>query len=194
MQRARRLCRIGQAHDFQHFLLLALARQTAQPHRRRATGGQRVRLHVSLGRQAKVKAEIAQNPQIIFLNARRRIADKAHMASLNIGQPVPRRVVQRAISIGIKRVNGEVAPRRIALPILGEGNLGMAAIRGHINPQSRDFIHQRRVALIKNGRHSAVLNAGRHGFDARLFQPRHNRLRRQIGRHINLGLSRGEAH
>jgi hypothetical protein len=42
------------------------------------------------------------------------------MASLNIGQPVPRRVVQRAISIGIKRVNGEVAPRRIALPILGE--------------------------------------------------------------------------
>ena len=95
-----------------------------------------------------MKAEIAQDAQIILFNTRRRIADKTHAIGLYIRQPVPCRVVQRAIGIGIKRVNGEVAPRRIALPVFGKGNLGMAAIGCHINPQSGDFINQRLIRLI----------------------------------------------
>ena len=89
-----------------------------------------------------MKAEIAQHAQIVLFNARRRIADKTHAPRDDIVKALLCRVVQRAVSIGVKRINGEVTPRRIALPIFGEGDFGMAAIGRFIDAQCGDFIYQ----------------------------------------------------
>ena len=67
-----------------------------------------------------------------------------------------------AIGRGIKRVDGEVAPRRILGPVVGEGDHGMAAIGFHIPAQGGDF----EGMLAGDGGDGAVIQARLHHLDA----------------------------
>jgi len=66
-----------------------------------------------------VKAEEAQDAQIIFGDALRRIADEADPANGEVGKPSDI-IVQLAVRRKRKRVDREIAPRGIREPIPAE--------------------------------------------------------------------------
>ena len=66
-----------------------------------------------------MEAEEAQDAQIVLGDARAGIADEAHAARFEIGKPADV-VVHRAVGIDRQRVDGEVAPLRVALPVAAE--------------------------------------------------------------------------
>ena len=65
-----------------------------------------------------VKAEEAQDAQIVFRDALARIADEAHAARGEIGEPADI-VVDRAVARRRQRVDGEVAPLGVRLASRG---------------------------------------------------------------------------
>ena len=73
-----------------------------------------------------MKAEEAQDAQIILGDAGRGIADEAHAARVQIGKAADI-VVHRAVARHRQRVDGEVAPLRVVLPVAAERDLGLAA-------------------------------------------------------------------
>ena len=89
------------------------------------------------------------------------IADEAHAPGFDIGKPADV-VMHDAVGIDGKPVDGEVAPFRIANPVAAERDLGLAAEGLGILAQGRDLERLR----IDDQRHGAVVDAGRHAFDA----------------------------
>ena len=83
-----------------------------------------------------VEAEEAQDAQIVLFDARLGVADEAHPPRDEIGIAA-KRIEHRAVASGIKRVEREVAPARVLLPILGEGD-------GRVPPERLDVAPQRR--------------------------------------------------
>ena len=106
-------------------------------------------------------AEEPQDAQIILGDALAGIADEAHATGCDIGEPADM-VVHDAVGIDGKAVDGEVAPLRIANPVAAERDLGLAAKGLGILAQGRDLERMR----VDHQRHGAMLDAGRHGFDA----------------------------
>jgi hypothetical protein len=85
-----------------------------------------------------MKAEQPQHPQIILGDAGARIAHEPHLAGDQVLDPGG--IVENlAIGRGIKRIDGEIAPRRILGPIVGEGDRGVTAVGLHIAAQGCDF-------------------------------------------------------
>ena len=85
-----------------------------------------------------MKAEQAQDAQIILADARGRIADETHAARLQIGDAAD--IIEHfAVRVRVKRVHGEVAALRVFRPIGGEGDDGAAAIGRDIAAQRRDL-------------------------------------------------------
>ena len=100
-------------------------------------GAQRLGIHLALAIPG-MKAEQAQDAQIILGDAGGGIADKAHPPGDQILHAAM--IIENlAIGGGIKRIDGEIAPRRILAPVLGIGDHGMAAIGCHIAAQAGHF-------------------------------------------------------
>ena len=104
-----------------------------------------------------VEAEEAQDTQIVFLDALLRIADEAHAPRVEIGEPADI-IVDRAVARSRQRVDGEIAPLGVHLPVAAEGDLGVAAVGLHVLAQRG---HLERVFVDDDG-DGAVLDAGRH--------------------------------
>ena len=71
-------------------------------------------------------------------DARVGIADEAHPARGEIGAAVER-VVQRAVGIGVKRVEGEVAAAGVFEPVVGEGDDRAPPVGLDVAPQGREL-------------------------------------------------------
>ncbi len=102
------------------------------PERRAISGAASVPAAERLGirrRPAVVgeEAEEAQDPEIVLGDPRGRVADETHAAGLEIGAAAEI-VEEAALAIAAHGVDGEVAPRRIGLEIVGERDLGVAAV------------------------------------------------------------------
>src|SRR5262249_15933874 len=104
-----------------------------------------------------MEAEKAQNAQIILGNAPGGIADKAHAAMREIVESAGI-VEDGAVSSGRQRVDREIAPLGVSLPVAAELNLGMAAIGFDVLAQRSDF----EGMLVDDDGDCAVLDAGRH--------------------------------
>ena len=89
------------------------------------------------------------------------IADEAHALGFDIGKPADM-VMHDAVGIDGKPVDGEVAPFRIADPVAPERNPGLAAKGLGILAQGRDLERMQ----FDDQRDRAVVDAGRHAFDA----------------------------
>jgi hypothetical protein len=88
-----------------------------------------------------------------------------------------------AILPRIKRVDGEIAPLRIDLPVTAKHHLGSPAIGLGIVPERGNL----ETAAIDDQRHRAVIDPGRHRADARLFSPRDHLLGRPACRQVGIG-------
>ena len=111
------------------------------------------------------------------------IADEAHPSGREIGAAAER-IVERAVEIGIERVEGEVAAARILQPVVGEGHDRAATVGLHVAPQGGDLID----VPVGDRRHGAVLQAGRNDLDVSGLQHAHHRLGRCGHREIDLAL------
>ena len=66
-----------------------------------------------------------------------------------------------------QRVDSEIAPRRVLLPVVGEGDRRPPPVGRHVASQARDFDD---LAVADRGQ-SAMVDPGRDDLDFRLFQP-----------------------
>ena len=89
------------------------------------------------------------------------VADEAHAPRLEIGKPADI-VVHGAVARDRQRIDGEVAPLRIRLPVAAERDLGLAAEGLDILAQRRHFERP----AVDHHRDRAVLDAGRHRLEA----------------------------
>ena len=112
-----------------------------------------------------VEAEEAQQAQHILADARLGIADEAHALRLEIGRPAEG-IVELPVRRAGHGVEGEVAPRGVFDPIIGEGDLGAAAIALDIAAQGGDL----EGLMQGDGRHRAMVDAGGHRLQPRGFQ------------------------
>ena len=133
------------------------------------------------------KAEEAEHPQIIFGDARRRIADEAHAPRRDVREPADE-IDQFAVAFQEQRVDREVAPLRVGFPVAAEAHLGMAAEGFDVLAQGRDL---ERLAVHHDG-HSAVLDAGRHRMEAGLARAAHDLVGQRGGRQIDLAYAETE--
>ena len=134
-----------------------------------------------------MEAEEAQDAQIIFGDARRRIADEAHTARLEIGKPADI-IVHDAVGRKRERVHGEVAPLRVALPVAAEAHRRVAAEGLDVLAQRR---HLERPAL-DHHRDGAVVDAGRHRLEAGGRGAAHHLRRQRRGRDIDVAQRHAE--
>ena len=124
-------------------------------------GGDAFGVGMAAGAIGGMKAEEAQNAQIVFRDAISRIADEAHAPRGQIVEPADI-IVDRAVARGRQRIDGEVAPLGIGLPVAAEGDLGVAAVGLHVLAQRG---HLERMLVDDDG-DGAVLDAGRHRLEA----------------------------
>ena len=128
-----------------------------------------------------VEAEEAQDAQVVFGDALMRIADEAHAPRRQIGQPADI-IVDRAVARHRQRVDGEIAPLGVRLPVAAEGDLGVAAIGLHVLAQRGDLERM----LVDDHGDGAVLDAGRHRLEAGGLHAAHHLLRHRGGGDVDL--------
>jgi hypothetical protein len=104
-----------------------------------------------------MKAEEAQDAQVVLGDARGRIADEAHAARRKVGES-PDIVVHCAVVGDRQCVEGEVASLGVRPPVAPEAHLGSAPERLDVLPQRR---HLERMA-VDHYRDGAVSDAGGH--------------------------------
>src|SRR6185369_5312070 len=104
-----------------------------------------------------VKTEKAQDAQVVLGDALCRIADEAHSAVAEIGEPTGI-VVDRAVARCRQRVNREISPLGIRLPVAAKFNLGMATVGLYILAKR---CHLEGMFVDDDG-DGAVLDPGRH--------------------------------
>jgi hypothetical protein len=129
----------------------------------------------------RVKAEKPQNPQVIFANARGRIAHKAHAPCHQVWQAAER-VYHLTIGAGIKRIHGEIAPRGIFGQIVRKFDSGMTAMGLHIAPEGCDL----KPFACDHHRDRAMFQPRGHGAQPCRLGQRDNRLGPRIGRDIDI--------
>ena len=98
---------------------------------------------------------------MILGDALQRIADEADVALLKIVEAAEIIEDLAGQRIGGKRVDREVAPRRVLLPVVGEGDGRAPAVGRDVAAKRRDF---ERVA-VADGSDRAMIDAGRNGLD-----------------------------
>ena len=151
-----RLGRVGGGEQFSHLGPDPLARDTRQPVRVARAGGERSGVGRARAPVAGVKAEEAQDPQIILGDPRVRVADEAQAAGAQVGQAADR-VDHRAVGPRIQRVHGEIAPHRVFGQVVRERDHRAAAKGFHVAAEGRDL---ERAAARDHG-DGAVLDPGR---------------------------------
>ena len=109
----------------------------------------------------RMHPEKPQDAQVILGDALAGVADEAHAPFGDIGKAADM-VVHDAVGVDGKAVDGEVAPFGVANPVAAEGDPGLAAESLGILAQRRNLERM----PVDNQRHGAVLDAGRHRFDA----------------------------
>ena len=127
-----------------------------------------------------VKTEEAQDAQIIFGDALRRIADKADPVRGEVGEPLDI-IVQLAVRRQRQRIDREIAPHGISDPVPAEHDLGLAAIGFDVAPQC---CHFERFTGNEDG-DGAVFDAGGNGFPACCFDAPHDLVRQRRRRNID---------
>ena len=90
-----------------------------------------------------------------------RVADETHAPRLEIGEAADV-IVDRAVAGSGQRIDGEIAPLGVSLPVATEGNLGVAAIGLHVLAQRG---HLERMFVDDHG-DGAVLNSRGHRLEA----------------------------
>jgi len=124
---------------------------------------------------ARAAQEEAKDPQMILGDALKRFADEADVSRLEVGEAVEIIEDFAARRVGGQGVDGEIAPRRILAPILGEGDRGAAAIGRDVAAQGGDL--DRRAGEHRGDR--AVGDSGRHRLDPSRLEPLHDLLGRK---------------
>ena len=147
--------------ELHHLHAHALARELVEPVAAGDAGGKPFGVGMAAGAVGGVKAEEAQDAQVIFRDALCRIADEAHAPRRQIVEPADV-IVDRAVARGRQRVDGEIAPLGVDLPVAAEGDLGVAAVGFDVLAQRG---HLERMLLDDDG-DGAVLDAGRHRLEA----------------------------
>ena len=175
-----RLGRAARDDHFEQFGAHPLPRQGRKPVAQRHAGRQPLRVERPLA-VSGVKAEEAQDAQIIFGDAPARIADEAHAPRQQIRQAADG-VVQRAVARQRQGVHGEIAPPRVGVEIPAIAHDGAAPVRLDILAQGGDF--ERRA--LHDQRHRAVIDAGGNRLDAGGLGPRHHLLRRAGRRNVHV--------
>ncbi len=130
--------RVGQGEQLEQFIRLALAGQGEKIVASLGAGGQRGRIGLALA-EAGVEAEEAQDAEVILGDAFERIADEPHPALGEIVEAAEPVVDLAADRIRVERVDREVAAAGVGLPIVGEGDFGMAAVGRDVAAQGRHF-------------------------------------------------------
>ena len=129
----------------------------------------------------RLEAEEAQDAQIILGDAACRIADEADLASGEIVETADI-IVDDAVRRDRQRVDGEVAPLGIDLPVAPERHIGFAAEGLDVLAQRR---HLERYA-IDDERDGAVLDAGRHRLDPGGGRAPHHLIGQRGGRDVDV--------
>ena len=127
------------------------------------------------------KAEEAQEPEDILGNSGFGIADETNPSRpqiLNAAEGI----MHRAIGGQRKRIYGQIAPRRILHPIIGEGHVGPAAKGLHIEAQGGDL----EMLVVNHRRHGAVFDARGDRLNARLGEQFHHPFGRFMGGNIDI--------
>ena len=84
--------------------------------------------------------------------------------------------------IGVERVDGEIAPRRIVLPVAGKGHRCAATVGRDVAAQRGDLDRP----AGQDGSNRAVLDPGRHHLDRMGLQPPHHFLRLERGGDVDV--------
>ena len=131
-----------------------------------------------------MEAEEAQEPQVVLGDAGRGVADEAHSSCLQVIPPAEI-VMQHAVRRGAHGVDGEVAARGVFPPVVGEGDLGMAAVGALVAAERGDFVA---VVAGKRG-DGAVCDPARYcaGFDVCAPEQCHHPLGRVGSADVDIG-------
>ena len=86
--------------------------------------------------EAGMEAEEAQDPQMVLGDALERVADEADVPFSKIVEAAEIVEDLAGRGIGRKRVDGEVAPRRVLFPVVGEGDRRAAAVGRDVAAQA----------------------------------------------------------
>ena len=151
--------------QLEHLHAHALARQLLEAGAGVDAGGEALWVGSALA-IGGVEAEEPQDAQIVFGDARRRVADEAHAPRLDVGEPADV-VVDGSVAGERQRVHGEVAPLGVALPVAPELDRCAAAERLDVLAQGRDLER----AALDHHRDGAVVEPGRHGLEACSLDP-----------------------
>ena len=111
---------------------------------------------------------------MILGDALQRVADEADMTLVKIVEAAE--IIEHLAGLRVRRqgVDGEVAPSRVLLPVVGEGDGRAAAVGRDVAPQRRDL---EGMAVADCG-DRAVVDPGRNGLDLRGFEPLDDLVRR----------------
>ena len=121
-----------------------------------------------------MKAEEAQDAQIILAHAGLGITDEAHALRRQVREPV-KIIMHHAIQGAGQGIDGEIPTPGIGLPVVGESDLGLPPKGFHIAPQGGDLDR----LMPGHRRHRPMFDPGRDRFQAGRHQQRHHALRRQ---------------
>ncbi len=160
--------RVGRGQQFEHFIAETLARELAQ---RLCPGGSGGKAG-AVGRACAVpgvEAEETQQAEMVFGDALAGIANETNTAGLNVLHAVPG-IVDIALGRARQRVHGEIATRRVGLPVIGKRNIGMAAMALHIHSECGDL----KMLPVDHGGYGAVRQTGRNILNPGLFEKRHD--------------------
>src|SRR5690606_24697528 len=80
------------------------------------------------------EAEEAQNTQIVFLDALFGVPDEPQRSRLDVPDALDE-IDDSTVRLGVDGVDGEVAPRRIRVPVSAELHHGVTAVGLHVGTQ-----------------------------------------------------------
>ena len=144
-------------------------------------GGESLRIRCAAP-VAGVEAEETQQPQGIFAQAGRRVADEAHPAGGEVGD-TPGRVVQASLRVEREGVDGEVAPLGIASEVAAETHHRVSPVGLHVLAQGRHLV---RLAADDEG-DGPVLDPRAHRLDPGGAGAGHHGLGPQRGGKVDVG-------
>jgi hypothetical protein len=171
---------VARDEDFQQFRAHPLGRKRRKPRPLGNGGGKAGRIQPAVA-EARRKAQKAQDAQIILADALARIADEAHAAGGEIGEP-PDVVAHETLGVERQRVEGEIAPTRVGGEIAAETHFGAPAVGLDILAQRGDLDGP----AVEDQRDGAVGDAGGREGDPRRLRPRHHDLGRGGGGEVEI--------
>ena len=125
---------------------------------------------------------------MILGDSGQRVANEPYVPMLQVRQAAEVIEDFAAYWIGKKRVDGEVAPRRIFTPVLREGHRGTTPVSGNVAAQRRN-LHDMATADRSD---CAVIDPGWHCLDFCLPEPAQDRLRVEPRSEVHVGVRDAE--